>query len=191
MTSHWISIWEEKQIINRTTYVLWVCSCWNEKLVSLNNIIKWKSKSCCWDKENYKKTIKHWMSNTKIYNVFRWILQRCNDVWSTDYKNYWGRGIKCEWISFDEFYNDMFSTYKEWLTIERSDVNWNYCKDNCSWITKKEQANNKRNSNKITIDWITKNLAHWADFLWIKRSTVSMRYYVYWWSIERALNLNK
>lgn len=34
--------------------------------------------------------------------------------------------------------------YSENLTIERNDVNGDYCPENCCWITKIEQEKNKR-----------------------------------------------
>lgn len=38
----------------------------------------------------------------------------------------------------------MGSTYKDNLTLERVDVNGNYELSNCKWISKSEQAKNKR-----------------------------------------------
>lgn len=57
----------------------------------------------------------------------------------------------------DEWKND-FMSFRTWainhgyddsLTIERKDVNGNYCPENCCWIPKGEQANNKRNTIRI------------------------------------------
>jgi hypothetical protein len=38
----------------------------------------------------------------------------------------------------------MIDTYQPGLTIERMDVNGNYCKENCIWITNEDQAKNRR-----------------------------------------------
>lgn len=66
---------------------------------------------------------------------------------------YGGRGINMcdEWKnSFENFYSwAKENGYKENLTIDRIDVNGNYCPENCRWITNKEQQNNKRNNHII------------------------------------------
>ena len=69
------------------------------------------------------------------------------------YYRYGGRGIQCLWKSFQEFSIDMEKSYKKHFlenkgdtTLERIDNNGNYCKENCTWITKGEQSKNtKRN----------------------------------------------
>jgi len=100
----------------------------------------------------------YWMSKTKIYRVYANIVQKCTNKNFPDYYYYWLRWIKNEWKNFEEFYDDMYSTYKEWLTIERKNVNWNYCKENCVWADRKEQANNKRCNMLFTMCWKTQNI---------------------------------
>jgi hypothetical protein len=82
----------------------------------------------------------------------------------------------------------MWETYKEWLTIDRIDVNWNYNKQNCRWITNKEQQRNKTNNHNITYKWETKTLSEWSDILKINYNTLSSRIYR-WMSVDKAFNL--
>ena len=92
------------------------------------------------------------MSRIRFYKIWDGIKYRCDNSKSNNYKNYGGRGIKCGWQSFEEFYNDMYQSYldhvkehgEENTSIDRIDVNSNYLKDNCRWATWKIQANNRR-----------------------------------------------
>lgn len=68
------------------------------------------------------------------------------------YQYYGGRGVAIcpEWLGehgFEHFYKwAVENGYNEGLSIERKDVNGNYCPENCCWITMKKQAQNKTNS---------------------------------------------
>jgi len=85
----------------------------------------------------------HRMTNTRIWGIWQGLKQRAMNQLD---KNYGGRGITVcdDWLTFTKFYEDMFSTYRDDLTIERVDVNKPYCKENCRWVTNMEQQSNKR-----------------------------------------------
>ena len=81
-----------------------------------------------------------------------------------------------EWKNnFQAFYDWSISNgYTEGLTIERKDVNGNYCPENCCWIPKSEQPKNRRNSHFITYKGETKTLSEWSKELHIDRETVRL-----------------
>ena len=162
------------------------CNCWNIKNINLKNLRTTKS---CWcikidllkdnKNRNYHKT--HWMTNTKIYKQWNNIYRRCNDINNISYKDYGWRWIECEWNSFEEFYKDMWES--NWLTIERNDVNWNYCKNNCNWIINKAYSQNKTN----TIRYKWQCLKEYCIDNWLKYKTVFARYRYYWKTLEESL----
>lgn len=127
------------------------------------------------------------MKHTKIYKVFWWIQTRCNNSNFKQYKDYGWRGIKCEWESFEDFYKDMWDSYKEWLTIDRINNDWNYKKSNCRWITRYEQ----RRNNWMIISYKWKCLKDWCKDLWLNYMTIYTRINRAWKSIEEALEINK
>lgn len=141
---------------------LWlcICSCGNKTTAYGNNLNNGQNKSCgCLWKETIKNiSTKHsFASNgkTRFYKIFSGILQRCNNKHVTNFKNYGGRGIKCLWKSFEEFRDDMYKSYLKHIkefgvdntSIDRTNNNGNYCKENCVWATSKQQAKNRRRRN--------------------------------------------
>ena len=82
--------------------------------------------------------------------------RRCNNANSNDYKDYGGRGISvcAKWDIFEGFLEDMGESPSD-LELDRIDNNGNYTKENCRWITHKEQCNNRRKP-KITKEVIRK-----------------------------------
>ena len=102
------------------------------------------------------------MSNNKSeYYSYRHMLQRCCNTNCKDYKNYGGRGIKVykRWSGpdgFEFFLHDMGKKPKPNYSIDRIDVNGNYCLDNCRWANEWTQASNKR-CDKVHITGVHKN----------------------------------
>jgi len=137
-------------------HVVWncVCDCGNVKKVRAMNLSNHHVASCgCYRDETRRKVHKkHGKCEHRLYTTWTNIKQRCYNENSDDYNNYGGRGIGVcgEWLnSFEDFYNwAMSSGYADNLTIDRIDVNGNYCADNCRWVSRYEQRHNRRDSAK-------------------------------------------
>jgi hypothetical protein len=136
----------------RNIYWKCLCDCGNIKIINGKNLRSDHTKSCgCL---NMEISTKHGFKNTKLYNIWSHIKQRCNDKNTLYYKHYGGRGIKYDpkWEQFINFKKDMYFKYiyakKKYgefcLSIEREDVNGNYCFNNCIFIPLFDQAKNRR-----------------------------------------------
>ena len=105
--------------------------------------------SCgCYRKES---NTTHGMTDTKEYELYIRIQDRCYNENHEAYRNYGGRGIAvCDrWKdSFENFYEDMGDKPGEDYSLDRIDNNKGYSPDNCKWATRKEQNRNRR-GNKI------------------------------------------
>ncbi len=81
--------------------------------------------------------------------ALRWawdgLKQRCDNPNNKDYPDYGGRGITYseDWKVFANFKRDM-SPRPSGLTLDRKDVNGNYCKENCRWASRVTQGGNRR-----------------------------------------------
>lgn len=142
---------------------LWHCRCECGKEVNVcgSQLENGHDKSCgCLNNENRKKifqyTIKHGKTNTRLYSIWSDMKNRCTSPCNEHYSRYGGRGIKIcsEWQhDFQSFYDwAMSHGYEENLSIDRINVNGNYCPDNCRWIEQKYQARNLEKTVYIITD---------------------------------------
>lgn len=180
---------------NNRIYWLCVCECGNLIKVNSSQLVSGQTQSCgCLRKDLLlQRNIKHDKCNTRLYNIWGGIKQRCYNKNQPQYKDYGGRGIAVcdEWKDdFQAFYNWAVSNgYKSNLSIDRIDNNKGYSPTNCRWAARKQQNRNTRQNRNITINGKTHCLKDWCKILGLKRSTVSNRINQYNWSIERALEL--
>lgn len=144
--------------INQRITWLCKCDCGNTVSIMTSHLTTGRNRSCgCLQSESRRiRATKHDGRNkdTRLYNVWKTIRQRCNNPNNTSYPNYGGRGIRIcdEWSDF--------AVFREWAlangydadaprgkcTIDRIDNDGNYEPSNCRWVDAATQSRNRRPS---------------------------------------------
>lgn len=114
-----------------------------------------KAKSCgCLRREKLVEAARtHGMSRTSTYRIWQNILVRCNNPSNRHYQNYGGRGITCEYKSFEEFLADV-GERPPFHWIDRIDNDKGYEPGNCEWVSPRKNQENKRLSKYWIIDGV-------------------------------------
>lgn len=170
-----LTVLSEYKRENGLTFWKCICNCENKsiKFIQYSNLISGKTTSCGCYQEELNHEVKHGLSRTRLFRIWKGILKRCYDENNYAYSNYGGRGIRVcdEWLietdyeGLYNFYNwAMENGYSDELTIDRINVDGIYEPKNCRWSTYKEQNSNKRNNVYIEIEGESKSLAEWAEF---------------------------
>ena len=174
----------------------WVCQCDCDNKTIQNiledSLLKGKSCQCkeCANKIIGEKNKKHNGSRTRLYQIWRDMKKRCYNSNDKEFHNYGGRGI-----SICEQWRNSYAYFMEWalkngytddLTIERIDVNQNYCPENCIWASQKVQQNNKRTNHLLTYNNETHTIAEWSDITGLNFAVIYARI-KYGWSVEQTL----
>lgn len=184
---------------NKQRQATWLCQCeCANQITAVGCYLRSKRvMSCgCLRKDNLLKSItKHNKSRDKIYKVFTGMKARCYNKNSIEYKNYGARGIKIceEWLNnFLNFYDWAIANgYDEntehgKCTIDRIDVNGDYCPNNCRFVSNLIQQRNKRNNRFIEYKGIKLCVADWEKRLNFSQGTIKTRI-KNGWSIKQII----
>lgn len=132
----------------------------------------------------------HGESHTPLHNIWCGINNRC-DPMHTHSEKYGKRGITVceEWHSYEDFAKwARENGYKKGLTIERIDVNGNYCPENCTWIPQGQQARNRRTTHWVMYQGKRMSLAEACEIAGLPYKQVFWRMSRAGWSFEKAIS---
>lgn len=121
--------------------------------------------------------VKHGMAGTRPYKIWTAMRQRCNNPKEESYQSYGGRGINVckEWDTFAGFWSEMAEGYAPNLTIDRIDNDGDYCKTNCRWATKVQQARNTSKNRKVMYQGVEMSVAEAAEKAGLNRFALRQR----------------
>ena len=156
-----------------------ICECGVERNVHAGRLKNLQSQSCgCKKREETRERFRvHGMSGSKIFNIWKNMLDRCNNPNAAAYRHYGGRGITVDprWLSFENFFADM-GLKPRGMSLDRIDNNGPYGPKNCAWRSDKNQANNRRNAVRIVLDGIEDSLEGHSARTGIKYHTLYKRH---------------
>ena len=104
--------------------------------------------------------------NKSIYWAWKSMKQRCLNPRCSAYKNYGARGITIceEWMEFEPFCEwALQNGHKRGLDLDRRDNSGGYSPENCRWITRRENTNNRRKTLFIEVDGLRKPRTEWEQ----------------------------
>jgi len=133
---------------------------------------------------------RHGESHTPLHNIWCGMNNRCNPKHKNS-EEYGKRGIiVCdEWKSYEMFAKwAKENGYEPGLTIERIDVNGNYCPENCTWIPLSKQARNRRTTAWVTYNGRQMSLAEASEIAGLPYKQVWFRIHVSGWTFEKAIS---
>lgn len=177
-----------ERVPDRTTgvkpCVMWLCrcDCGSIKAVSGSSLRGCTTVSC-----GCKKITHHRANKERLYNTWKCMRQRCHNPNNPSYPHYGGKGVKiCEdWQEYIGFRTWALSNgYSDELSIDRIDVNGDYCPENCRWVDDKVQMNNQSRNRKIFFDGKQYTMSQLADKLGLSYSAIQHR-------IERGWDIDR
>jgi hypothetical protein len=118
-----------------------LCDCSNHAVVRAGHLLQGKTRSCgCLALDKVKGNtynLKHGQAKVQQGPVYRtWVRCRsyCSDPNNPSYHIYGGKGIRCLWDSFEQFYDDIGREYpRPGHRLKRIDNELDFGPDTCFW----------------------------------------------------------
>lgn len=144
------------------------CECGNICYKTSNQLTKGYALHCleCGHKITSLKTSKPKKHSQKLYECWINMKTRVTNKKQDTHNRYINRNIKMcdEWLK-DYYIFEKWALengYKDNLTIDRIDNNGNYCPENCRWVDRTIQANNRRTNVRLEYNNETKTMMEWS-----------------------------
>lgn len=116
----------------------------------------------------------------QIYKAWQSIRQRCDNPNDKSYSNYGGRGISVceEWEGSPDAFIEwaLANGFQPGLSIDRINVNGDYCPENCRWATATKQARNRRieRANKTGVNGVHMDRGKYRALIYVNNKRVDL-----------------
>lgn len=153
------------------------CDCGAVYDVNLQQVQKAKDPSCAACHARKRRETSLMGYRHPLYSTWLGLIHRCYAETSPVWRYYGGRGITvCDrWLmplggkrssvaGFHNFLADM-GNRPAGTTLDRIDVDGDYCPENCRWADWVTQANNKTSNVYVTVRGVTKTVAQWSTLV--------------------------
>jgi hypothetical protein len=165
--------------------MLWECKCdcgktYKAKSYSLRTGKTTQCRKCSMEQIGDKNR-KYITFSKRLHECYTNMKTRCKNKKQDKTNRYINRGITLceEWDKSYECFQEwaLNNGYKENLTIDRIDNDKGYSPNNCRWVTRTEQANNRRTSYYLYYNGEKDTLANWSRRLGIPYYYIQYRVY--------------
>lgn len=172
------------QVVGQTKW-LCACDCGQTKEVYATHLKSGGTSSCgCgWREAQQRAKTTHGLSRSPTYISWQSMIARCHNSADPSFPAYGAAGIiVCDrWRrgdadrgGFECFLADM-GLRPNGLTIERRDRTKGYEPGNCTWATRKQQAQNRSTNVYLTHEGVSLPAAEWARQTGVHKQTLSLR----------------
>lgn len=177
-------------VIERVPGSAWLCQCdcGRSKIVTTSNLRGGNSTSCGCKTDEARTT--HGMTHTREYQTWKAMHSRCKSKNPLHAQHYLERGIVVneEWSDFMVFLRDMGKHPGKGYDLDRINNDLGYSKENCRYVSRSVNLNNRRCNRRVTFNGKTQTIADWAVETGLNYRTLNNRINR-GWNVEKALTL--